>query len=65
MKVGDLVTRMTIRGQSPRAGLVRGICHSVDMPDEQMVHIVWLDNSESDWISEYWLKDLHVISERR
>jgi hypothetical protein len=36
--------------------------------DERMIDIVWLGGNtgnECEWISEFWLKDVEVISEAR
>jgi len=70
VKAGDLIRdRRWYPGRKSwsdkRVGFVRGTCASVGLPDERTINIVWLNNSQSEWISEFWLKNAEVISEAR
>jgi hypothetical protein len=73
VKVGDLVRdRRWYPGRKSwsdkRVGFIRGTYASVGLPDERTINIVWLGGNtgnECEWISEFWLKNVEVISEAR
>ena len=68
MKVGDLISRTShYHGNrvEKRIGFIRGTCTSVGLPDERTIDVVWLGGGESEWISEFWLKNVEIISEAR
>ena len=72
MKAGDLISRATWypgrkKWSDKRIGFIRAACASVTLPGERMINVVWLDNvtHRGEWVSEFWLKNVEIISEAR